>query len=310
MSDSFKTAAAGLGDHLQMTNVSFDGAREFIDREGRLLERRMFAAIFESGPGDGVVDALRGFQNLDGGFGHGLEPDKRCPASLPLDVETAFRSLEWAGVRDEAMVLRACEFLAGCADDGGAVALATPAIEGYPRAAHWAEWAYVPGLNPTAGLVGLLYRLGVEHGWREAAAAYCWRVLESEGLPGDAHSLSETLVFLENVPERDRADGLGRALGGRLGSVAMLCLDPDDPSYGLTPLHLAPEPASIWRAEFSDAVIEAHLDRLERDQQDDGGWPLSWEPPSTAATLEYRGIETIRALRVLTAYDRAAVTKR
>ena len=40
------------------------------------------------------------------------------------------------------------------ADSDGAVPLAFPVIEGFPRAAHWAEWTYKPGLNPTAGLGG------------------------------------------------------------------------------------------------------------------------------------------------------------
>jgi len=67
----------------------FAAGRTFILRQGRLLERRLLAACFEGGPAAGVVDALRGYRNDDGGFGHGLEPDKRCPASLPIDVEVA-----------------------------------------------------------------------------------------------------------------------------------------------------------------------------------------------------------------------------
>ena len=35
-------------------------------------------------------------------------------------------------------------------------ALASPVIESYPRAAHWTDWTYVPGLNPTAGLAALV----------------------------------------------------------------------------------------------------------------------------------------------------------
>jgi hypothetical protein len=51
-------------------------------------------------------------------------------------------------------------------------------------------------------------------------------------------------------------------------------------------------------------VIEGHLDRLVRDQQPDGGWAITWQPPGTASTLEWRGIETVRALRTLRAYGR------
>src|SRR5579875_2503361 len=78
----------------QETDVSgeniFAAARDFIYREGRLLDQR-------------VLEALRGYRNAAGGFGHGLEPDKRCPASQPLDVETALQTMDAAGAVDAGM---------------------------------------------------------------------------------------------------------------------------------------------------------------------------------------------------------------
>jgi hypothetical protein len=94
-------------------------------------------------PRRGFVDALRGYQNDGGGFGHALEPDTRCPASLAIYVETAFQALAAAGAVDRPMVLRACEFLTRAAHEagaGGAVPLAFPVIESFPRAGHWSEW--------------------------------------------------------------------------------------------------------------------------------------------------------------------------
>ena len=96
--------------------------------------------------------------------------------------------------------------------------------------------------------------------------------------------------------------GLAEKAVGHLDVASWYLGDPADPSYGVTPLHLVPRPDSPWRPLFADEVIEGHLDRLVRDQQPDGGWPITWEPPSDAARLEWRGIETLRALRVLTAY--------
>ncbi|MBN1239549.1 MAG: hypothetical protein JXB36_13680, partial [Gammaproteobacteria bacterium] len=126
----------------------FEAGREFIRREARVLERRMFAAIFEGAPADGVIDALRAYRNADGGFGHGLEPDKLCPASLAIDVEVALASMAAIGRAEPELVSRACDFLSSISDDG-AVPLAAPAIEQYPRAAHWADWTYRPDVNPT-----------------------------------------------------------------------------------------------------------------------------------------------------------------
>jgi hypothetical protein len=129
---------------------------------------------------------LRGYQNDDGGFGHGLEPDKRCPASLPIDVEFAFQALAAVGAVGPEMLQRACDFLARTAAKIGAdgsVPLAFPIIESFPRAAHWTDWTYQPGLNPTAGLTGLLYQLDFDHPWRAEATRFCWAVLEKGDLP-------------------------------------------------------------------------------------------------------------------------------
>jgi hypothetical protein len=286
---------------------AFAAGDRFLLNQARLLERRLFATCFLGQPAAGVVDALRGYQNDDGGFGHALEPDKRCPASLPIDVETAFQALATAGAVDHDMVIRACDFLARAAekaDAGGAVPLAFPVIESFPRAAHWTAWTYEPGLNPTAGLVGLLYQLGVDHPWRSAGAAYCWQQLESGGLPGDAHAIAATLNFLEHVPDRHRADQHAAALASSLADIPLFRLDPDAPGYGLSPLNVAPQATSRWRALFTGTQIGAHLDRLQEDQQADGGWLITWEPPSQAARSEWRGIVTLGALRTLTSYGR------
>lgn len=290
-----------------MADDVLTAGRGFLLSQGRLLERRIFATCFGGAPATGVVDALRGYRNDDGGFGHGLEPDKRCPASLPLDVETAFKALVAAGAADRRMVLDACDFLertSAEAGAGGAVPLALPVIEDFPRAEHMTEWTYEPGLNPTAGLVGLLYQLGVDHLWVAQGAAYCWDQLESGGPVGDVHALCEVLIFLEHVPQRERATEHASALAAQLPAIRMLNLDPETSDYGLTPLHLAHTPHSPWRAFFTDAQIDSHLDHLERSQDPDGGWPITWTPPSEASTLEWRGMVTLEALLTLRSYAR------
>ncbi len=210
---------------------AFAGADRFLLTNARLLERRLFAALFLGQSAGKVVDALRGYQNEDGGFGHALEPDTRCPASLPIYVEAALQALATVGTSDERMVRAACDFLARVATDadaGGAVPLAFPVIESFPRAAHWTEWTYAPALNPTAGLVGLLHRLDFDHPWRDEAQAWCWQAIDA-GVPAGAHTLSEVLVFLEHVPERARAEAAAVALAKRFEEMADVHLDPETP---------------------------------------------------------------------------------
>jgi hypothetical protein len=281
----------------------FARARDFVYRNARLLERRLFAALFEGAPAAGVVDALRGYQNDDGGFGNGLEPDKRAPQSQPLDVRFALEILELAGADDEQLVRRACDFLATVSAPSGAVPIVLPSIADYPRAGHWGDGVFEADLNPTAGIAAYLHAHGIAHPWRDAATRYCFEELE-RAVPEDAHALREVLYFLEHAPERDRAEALVPAVAEALPRSRFYLADAADSSYGLTPLAFAPTPQSRWRSLFDNAQVDAHLDRVERDQQEDGGWPLTWEPPGDGARLEWRGYETVRNLLVLAAYGR------
>jgi len=67
----------------------FKKIKEFIFRNGRLLERKLFSYFFENGSKADVIKALVAYQNLDGGFGNGIEPDLLCPDSTAIGAETA-----------------------------------------------------------------------------------------------------------------------------------------------------------------------------------------------------------------------------
>jgi hypothetical protein len=276
-----------------MSKPRFDDARRFLCAEGRLLERRIFGVLFEQADAGGALEALRGYRNPDGGFGHGLEPDKRVPDSQPLDVEVAFSAMEEVGRVDRGLVAGACGFLERL---GPGVGCLTGSYRDYPRAPHWADWALAPDLNPTAGLAAMLWKWDVDHPWREAATAFCWEQIDS-GWPADAHSFGEMLSFLAWTGDRERADAVAAA-------IRMFRLDPSAPGYGVTPLHYAPVPDSRWISLFEPAVIDAHLDDLAAAQRDDGGWPISWETIGPAAESDCRGAETLRALRTLRAFGR------
>jgi hypothetical protein len=287
--------------------TDFRAAADFLQAEGRLLERRLFATLFLGEPPDGVAEVLHGYRNADGGFGHGLEPDKRCPASLPIDVELAFQALVAAGSADVELLGPACDFLGRVAAEagaGGAVPLAFPIIERYPRAEHWTQWTYEPGVNPTAGLAALLYRLDFDHPWREQAAGYCWHAVETATLPDETHALTEMLTFLAYVPDRERAEQHVPAVLQRITDSPLFQSMPKPGEYGLTPLAVAPAGDAPWRRFFDDGQIEPHLEYLAAQQQPDGGWPVTWTPPSEASRLEWRGIVTLQALRTLTSYGR------
>ncbi len=282
--------------------VDLAQARDFIHGAARLIDRRWFAVLFDGGDPNGVLKALSGYQNSDGGFGHGLEPDTRTPRSQPLNVEVALQYMADAGVADAIMARAACVFLQKASAPTGGAPILLPGFETDAHAAHWRGYARPPELVPNAGIVGLLYRLGVEHAWRDETAGHVWRWIEDEDL--GAHDILDAALFLESVPDRPRAQAAGARLAAALPQAHWFKADPAASGYGVTPLWFAPIPESFCRPWFDDGVIERHLDHLAADQQSDGGWPISWDPPGPAAVLEWRGIQTLKALRTLKAYGR------
>lgn len=291
--------------------VDVDRARTFIRSEARLLERRLAEVHLDHDMSavPGAVAALAAHRNADGGLGHGLEPDVRGPESQPLFLDFAAEVLDSLAVEAGADVTAAARdllggassFLAGVATPEGGLPIVLPSVAKHARAAHWGDGSFPAGLNPTAALVGRFRAFGIEAAWIEPAARFCWDRIEAPGGVEDAHTALCVMRFLETDPDRERADAAYDALGSRLDELALFQPRPSD-DYGLTPLHFAPTPGSPRRRFFADVAVDAHLEALAAGQQSDGGWSLSWEAPGPTAEREWRGVVTLQALRVLTAY--------
>ena len=69
-------------------------------------------AAVRGGPAEAVVEALRGYRNSDGGFGHGLEPDLRGPGSQPAPTLYALEILDEAGAADSELARGARAWIA------------------------------------------------------------------------------------------------------------------------------------------------------------------------------------------------------
>ena len=282
---------------------SIERATDFIWRNARLLERAIFAHAFLDGPADAVAAAVFAYRNADGGFGHAMEPDVRAPDSMPLHCEIALRALCDAGVRDARIAKGVCDFLAAITEPDGRVPVVTAKIRDYPRASHWSDpQSGGDSPNPTASLAGLLLYQGIEHRWLTSATEWCWKRLEKP--IGEAHEILNALTFLEHARDRPRAQKLASKIVAQIDSVSWYLKDPASSKYGVTPLQLCPRPDSVGRAAFADDLIEAHLDALAARQMDDGGWPISWNAPSPASEMEWRGRWTMEALLCLRAYRR------
>jgi hypothetical protein len=292
-----------------MTTDIVERAADFVWRHGRLVERRRLEHELYGAPGAAVAAAVGGYRNADGGYGHALEPDCRTPASQPEATRFALELLDRYGATSTADVRATADWLASVSTTEGGVPFCLPTVAGYPRAPWWEPEGDPPpaNINPTAGLVGLLRKAGLEHPWVDGAEAFCWNVIESRDALNqyEAHNVADLVFALD---ETDRVRAARKWVLDQLASGSVIPLEPgasgDQPSDVHTPLQYAPEPGHPCRAAFTDVTIDAFLDHLAGQQQDDGGWPIDWPAPGDTAVFEWRAIRTVDALATLRAYGR------
>ena len=272
--------------------IDRSAAENFIWSVARLVDRHRYSMLFADGPAEPVVEALRGYRNPDGGFGHALEPDLRCPASQPAATLYALEMLNEAGSPNDKMGLDARAWIASIAETDGGIPSVLPGFEDYPHAA-WFQPG--PGSMLTLALAATLHAGGVtDDAWLDRATDWCWRSIDTAEQPS-GYWLKFACAFLDAVPDERRAHAAIASLSDRVDASAVAPVGGVE-GEALRPLDLSPRPGSRSRGLISEDRIDAHLDAVESEQQQDGGWMFDWRAWSPAQTTAWRGIVTIRAL--------------
>jgi hypothetical protein len=281
-----------------------EAAERFLAGSGRVLDRRCFERLFRGGDANAVRDAVAAYRNEDGGFGHALEPDGRTPASQPAAVETALRTLHESDAWDEGIAASACDWLERTAPAEGGAAFVLPSIAGWPHAPWWEPQDGLPASLVATGLIaGTLHARGVDHSWLDRATELLWSRIDALADVGP-YDMRGVLAFLQQVPDRSRAEAAFDRVGTLLLERGLVALDPEAPGEVHGPLDYAPMPDSLARRLFDEETIAAHLDHLAGGQHEDGGWTFNWHAWSPLAELEWRAAVTVHALRVLRANGR------
>ena len=140
----------------------------YMNKEARPLERAIFNNYFNDSGVNAILDSLEAFQNSDGGFGQGLEPDFKLIQSSPMATSIGLRHLSKIDNSDRAqyMIEKAIEYLETSFDVDRNGWYSVPSIVNkYPHAPWWEfkddinmtvidySWG-----NPTAELIGYLYK--------------------------------------------------------------------------------------------------------------------------------------------------------
>lgn len=300
-----------------LTKEAFEASRQFIETTARPLEIARFGQAFSGGPVEAVFDALRRYQNSDGGFGHALEPDLRAKESSALCTSVAFQILRSTQTKpDQAFVSTGIQFFLEALDRvEGHWRIIPTSAERSPHAPWWDQKDHEDefdrfSLNPSAEILGYLYDYQ-ELIPRDILSFLSDRVISHlSGIEEiKMHDLLCCLRLLqaETLPEEIR-EPLKRKLAVLIPGI--VARNPEQWSgYSLRPLQVVDSPGSPFMAEFKEAVAE-NLNYEIASQNKDGSWtptwtwgeayPEDWEK----AQREWAGIITLDKLLLLKRFGR------
>jgi hypothetical protein len=298
---------------VMLSNSGFHRACAFVEGEGRALDAALLRYDLGTGSAEAVLTALAAYQNPDGGFGHGLEPDMASPASSALATSVALRLLRGIDAGGgQPMVGAALAWLERTFDwDAGVWPIITAAVDEAPHAPWWAwskdlaeNWNGFR-FNPSAELLGYLYayRPYVPPRLVNAAEAQLRRTIAAADLIEGAYDLKCAVRLAEapGVP-----DDLRQPLSD-LVIASAIAHDPDDEHFPA--LELAPTPKSLLAGTLAERIAPA-ADALIAAQEEDGGWLFFWDwsfvdaKAWTKAKRDWRGWLTREAIDALRAWGR------
>ena len=292
-------------------------SRMFVMTQARLLDKQLAAFYFWGGSSSDVRDALKGFQNTDGGFGQCIEPDFRLEESSPMGTSIALQHAREIGLPvTDPMIQDAVRYLLDAYDTEEQRWHAVPeSINLVPHAPWWSfdettrrcgvegTWA-----NPNAEILGYLWSYNelVPRQYLHVLSAKA--VLELEQMPEkfklDLHDFLCYQRLYRYAPEPYRT-----VIKDKLMKSVTFTVDvsPEQwANYGAKPLQIVDSPASPFADMLSDA-IQLNLEYEIEHINEDGSWSPNWswygnyDEDWLDAEREWKGYLTVRNLKSL--YD-------
>lgn len=152
----------------KLSKTLFHQINKYMNEEARPLEKSIFNYYFNDSNGDDILDSLETYQNSDGGFGSGLEPDFKLIQSSPMATSIGLRYLNMLSNnnRAETMIARTVKYLETTFDINRHGWYSVPSNVNQCPHAPWWEFRndinmtvidYSWG-NPSAELIGYLYK--------------------------------------------------------------------------------------------------------------------------------------------------------
>lgn len=300
-----------------LTAANFAKAASFVQAQAREVDKRLFDFYFEGGTAVSVLNALAAYQNEDGGFGHGIEPDFRLRASSPMATSVGLQyGTAVNAPATHPIVQKAISYLVQTFDQNHHYWPATyENVNDEPHAFWWHVDKLAPPdetrwPNPSAEIVGYLHRY---------SSLVPANLLKQVILHAEAN-LNSSPIISGDTPQKYNTLCWERALPSLPGSLATAVTAAIQRTFAtyksiqsdtfeeLGILSFAPTPNNIL-AQIAPNAIQQALDHEIDNQAEDGGWWPGWhwgqyEDVWPIAKQEWAGKITVDTLHTLQNYGR------
>lgn len=246
--------------------VSIDKARDFVFKNGQLWERALFSYLFDNGSLEHLHKCLRAYKNEDGGFGHGLEHDIKCPDSNPLALEFLLGVVRDTGIPAGDILEDTPEWVERNRNEDGS--LKNPDnLHQYPHAPWWGQ----SGQTIPDAIVGNLRRVGLSTpSLEESTARWAAENLTIEKIEANewlfmAYHAHDYYLTMEETPEnRPYKEAAIRNI--------IKCAENAPAKSRFALMHFAWHPDNEVSKAFPPELLNSVLDQLANGQREDGGW--------------------------------------
>lgn len=269
-------------------------AREWLFDYARPLELARYRFLFEKGPVEDVYAALGTYQNKDGGFGFGIEPDFTYPGSTAIGSWTAARILlELDATSDMLTVQHLVRYLIATQDKTtGMWATTIPEMNDYPRAPWWTwsegaqdDWKFNPGVELAAYCMHWVHADG--KAWDTGMLTMrkaIKRLMLSEDM--DFHELSNFQYALRLVkhhfPEIEEETGFSFSqCQSHLNALIYQAVETEPDNWGEGYQSLPLDFVYTWRDAdelgFDQPLVERQIQYWQDTRLDKGIWDINWQ---------------------------------
>ncbi len=265
----------------------FEKGRAFVYRNARPLDLARFQYHFENGAKENVLNALKYYQNEDGGFAYAIEPDNWNERSTPVGTWAAIRILKETVMNDpeHPLIQGILDYLRS--EDSfmdGKWLNTVPSNNLYPHAVWWhCGCKGDPDDNPTVSLAGFILRSERKdsglYSLAELIAKEAYLSLLNDP-PKDQHTLSCYADLLSDCEETEGFElfdlkTFREALAKQISNA--ICQDPSGwtSEYVCTPSFFYRKNKAVSKLLDPELCVkEAKL--IKESQLPDGSFPVTW----------------------------------